>query len=134
MIINNLKELDKFAADFAQSLQAYNLIILEGDLGAGKTQLSKMICKHLGVKEAITSPTFPIVNSYKGKYKVYHFDVYRLESNEELRNIGFDDYLNDEAIILIEWGSKFKKLMPDDAITINIKITGKTSRIIKIKK
>lgn len=134
MIINNLDELDEFAKNFANELKPFDLVILEGDLGAGKTQLTKMLCKHLAVKEQITSPTFPIVNSYEAKYKIFHFDVYRLESKHELQNIGFDDYLNEEAIIFIEWGSKFMELMPEDSILIRIEITGETSRRIKIDK
>lgn len=132
MKIKNLSDLKTFAREFSEKLNLYDVIVLDGDLGAGKTQLVKYLCHYLNIQEEITSPTFPIVNTYEGKYKIYHMDLYRLETNDELTNIGFNEYLNDEAIFFIEWGCKFKSLMPSDSTYISISILNDNTRELTI--
>lgn len=93
---------------------------LNGDLGVGKTVFTKGFADGLGITEHITSPTFTIVNEYSGRLKFYHFDVYRIEDEDEMYEIGFDEYLFGNGVCLIEWAEKIKNLLPNHAVQINI--------------
>lgn len=98
-----------------------DILCLNGDLGAGKTTMTQSIGKGLGVDDYITSPTFTLINEYKGRIWVYHFDVYRLENVEDLYDIGFDEYFYGHGVCIIEWAEKIEKLLPEDRIVIDIK-------------
>lgn len=99
-----------------------DIITLDGDLGAGKTALSTGICKGLGCSEKVTSPTFTIVNEYtSGSIPVFHFDVYRLTSMDDLYDIGWDDYVNRKGIILMEWADIVKNELEESYYEIIIK-------------
>lgn len=102
-ISKNEKETELAALKLAETLKTGDIITLDGDLGAGKTVFTKGICKYFNVKDSVTSPTYTIVNEYYGDIKIYHFDIYRLSEEEELYNIGFFDYLEDDAISIVEW-------------------------------
>ena len=94
---------------------------LSGDLGTGKTVLTKGFAAGLGIQEHITSPTFTIVNEYHdGKMPFYHFDVYRLCAPEELEEIGFEEYLSKDGVCLVEWAELFTEWIPSDAIWITV--------------
>lgn len=96
----------------------------EGEMGAGKTTFIKEICKALGSKENITSPTFSIVNHYytsSGK-PIYHFDFYRIKNEQEAYDMGYEEYFNEDAYCLIEWPEKIKNLLPGDIILVKIDI------------
>ena len=96
-------------------------IAISGELGAGKTTLAQSICRGAGVDEAVTSPTFALVQRYQGKSApVYHLDLYRLESPRELENLGWDDVLRDDALVLVEWPERADGLIPDDALHIEL--------------
>lgn len=103
------KETIEAGKEFAKSLKPGSILGLKGDLGTGKTQFVKGICEYFCVENVVNSPTFMIVNEYCGKVnkeseiKIYHFDLYRLKSSAELEVIGFEEYLNSDAIVLIEW-------------------------------
>ena len=100
----------KFAYNLANELKGGEKIILEGELGAGKTTFTKYLCEALGVKNTVTSPTFTIMNEYYGKYKIYHIDMYRLESEDEIEEVGIRELIEDpKCISIIEW-NKFKNL------------------------
>lgn len=103
-----------FAYDFAARLAPGDVVCLSGGLGVGKTVFTKGVCAALGVEDIVNSPTFTIVNEYKGAdgTDVYHFDMYRLEDEDELIEIGFDDYLNSGALCLIEWPEKIPGFLP----------------------
>src|SRR5690348_8919113 len=93
--VNNLDDLRRLAGEIALQLNKYPIVTLKGDLGAGKTTLAQMICQHLGVKESVTSPTYTLVNEYDSPAgKIYHFDLYRLNKEEELDGFGFLEYLD----------------------------------------
>jgi len=104
----------------ASHLKPGDAICLEGDLGTGKTVLTKGIAEGLGIKEPVTSPSFTIVNTYEGRTKLHHFDVYRIDDPEELYAIGWDEYFSDDAITVVEWGDKVLNIMPADTICIKI--------------
>ena len=103
-ITNSYEETRSLASKFAANLKPGDVVTLDGDLGAGKTAFTSGLVCGLGNKEYVTSPTFTIVNEYrKGNIPVFHFDVYRLESIDDLYDIGFDDYISQNGICVIEW-------------------------------
>ena len=130
--INNLDELSHFANVLVRHLEPSDLILLNGDLGAGKTTLTQFIGKHLGVKRNINSPTFNIIKSYKGSnLKLHHMDCYRLEDSDE--DLGFDEYFQDEGITIIEWSQFIQDLLPKEHLIINIETLSETKRTIKLE-
>ncbi|MCH4355173.1 tRNA threonylcarbamoyladenosine biosynthesis protein TsaE [Staphylococcus sp. HMSC068D03] len=130
--INNLDELNHFANVLVRHLEPSDLILLNGDLGAGKTTLTQFIGKHLGVKRNINSPTFNIIKSYKGSnLKLHHMDCYRLEDSDE--DLGFDEYFQDEGITIIEWSQFIQDLLPKEHLIINIETLCETKRTIKLE-
>ena len=117
MIINNLNELEIFAEKIANNIEAYKFLGLVGELGSGKTQFTKFLVKALGGDiEEVVSPTFTILNEYSTPdYKVFHFDLYRLNSIEELEEIGYKDYFYSNEIIVVEWIDNIKEAIPEFA-------------------
>ena len=109
------------------SIKEYQIIAFRGDLGAGKTTLIKNMCNLLGVEDNVSSPTFSIVNEYESddEREVFHFDFYRLESEEEAFDIGVEDYFYGGNLCLIEWPSKIENLLPEKRLEIHISIAGK---------
>lgn len=109
-------------------------VALIGDLGTGKTHISKRICKNLGVLENVKSPTFTYVLEYElEEYKILHFDLYRLSNVDELYEIGYEDYLNEENnIFLVEWANNVEDAIPDDAIYIHLEYYDIDKRKINI--
>ncbi len=118
---NNLNETINFGKILGENIKNGMVISLNGDIGCGKTHLTKGIALGLNIKENISSPTFNLVNEYEdGVIPLYHFDVYRLKSIDELFLIGFDDYINKESLTIIEWGDMIKDALPKDTNYINI--------------
>lgn len=114
-----------------RKLKSGDVISLNGDLGAGKTYITKGIAKGLGVEDYITSPTFIIVNEYEGRIPLYHFDVYRINDIDEMYEIGFDEYLYGNGVCIVEWGKIVEELLPGYAIKIDInKIDDNTREIV----
>lgn len=119
--LNGLKDTEEFGIRLGKLLKSGDIVCLNGDLGAGKTTMTKSIGIGLDIKEYITSPTFTLINMYRGRMVVYHFDVYRLENVDELYDLGFDEYFYGDGVCIIEWAEKIKKLLPEDRIIIDIK-------------
>ena len=134
IIVKNLKQTESFAKRFSKTLKGGERILLNGDLGAGKTTFVKFLAKYLKVKEEVTSPSFTILKQYDGKFKINHFDLYRIGSEEELIELGFDEYLdcNSDTILLIEWGER-AQLDKSKFININIEKIDEKSRKIRIE-
>ena len=116
------------AEHISKYLNSGDIICLSGDLGAGKTFFSQALCKALGVEDYVTSPTFNIMNQYDGKFPVYHFDVYRIADEDEMYEIGFEEFIFGRGVSIIEWASLIENLIPKTAIWIDILTTGETSR------
>ena len=136
IILKNEQETKEFGKKLAESLEVGATIALIGDLGAGKTTLTKAIAAGLGVSEVLTSPTFTIVCEYdSGRLPLYHFDVYRVHDSEELFEIGFEDYLHRGGVCLIEWANLLEEgLLPENAMTIKMEYgEGETERILTIE-
>ena len=130
-IIEHLDDLPGIVKEILPILRKAKITTLTGDLGAGKTTLVKEICKQLGINDLVSSPTFSIINEYqdgKGDMKVYHIDLYRIADEEELTNIGFEDYLYSGGLVFIEWPQIAEQLLPSETIGIHIKIFDNSSR------
>ncbi|MDQ2086216.1 tRNA (adenosine(37)-N6)-threonylcarbamoyltransferase complex ATPase subunit type 1 TsaE [Herbivorax sp. ANBcel31] len=113
-----------------------DVVCITGDLGTGKTVITNGIAHSLGIKEYIPSPTFTIVNEYNEKVPLYHFDVYRIADSEEMFEIGFEEYLYGEGIVVIEWGDIIEDILPKEIIRIIMKKdldSGVDVRIIEIE-
>ena len=119
--LNNEEDTRALGLEIADALEPGDIVALIGDLGTGKTALTKYIAEGLGIKEEISSPTFTIVKEYKsGRLPLYHFDVYRLEDSDEFYAIGGEEYF-EKGICLIEWGELISDVLPKDYIHITIK-------------
>ena len=127
-------ETEKIAAEFAKTLSPDSVICLYGEMGVGKTVFTNGICRALGVCEYATSPTFTVVNEYDGEcFPVYHFDMYRIEDEDELIEIGFDEYLNSNGICIIEWPENIPNSLPKKRINIKIMRDNFSERTIIIE-
>lgn len=118
----------------ADLLQEDDCVVLNGDLGAGKTQFAKGFAEGLGVDDEITSPTFNILIEYVGdELPLLHFDLYRLDEEEELEDIDFFGLLESGGVCLIEWGDKFASALPEERVDLRISTEGDGSRWISLE-
>ena len=124
----------ELAAALAGRLHCGDVILLRGDLGAGKTEFVKGLATNLAAPEPVTSPTFSLLNVYQGSIPIYHFDLYRLQYPEELEGIGFDEFAYGKGLTIVEWADRFPTEMPDEYIAVEI-FTGATvtERVIRIR-
>lgn len=119
--IKNEEDTKAFGLDLGKNAVEGQVIALIGDLGTGKTTLTKYIAEGLGVTDTISSPTYTIVKEYySGRLPLYHFDVYRICDPEEFFNIGAEDYLNGEGVCVVEWADLVMEEIPEDALFIFI--------------
>ena len=135
MRFENLKIKDySKVSDYLIKNKKSNIILLYGNMGSGKTTFIQTLCKNLGVLDNVLSPTFSLVNEYilKDNLLIYHFDLYRVKSVEELIEIGFDEYVYSKNICLIEWPEIAKEIIPNKNIRIKIEINEKLKRDITI--
>jgi len=131
------KETLAFAEKWAKSVSPGSVIFFEGNLGSGKTTFIKGFAKGLGLdkEDDVKSPTFVLLHIYPTKIPLYHFDLYRLESKEELEAIGFEEFVNDsKAISCVEWGEKAQTILPHPSFRVLLSIVDEHSRKIVVKK
>ena len=119
IISKSTENTEKIGELIAEKLCGNEVIALFGGLGMGKTAFTRGLCRGLGVNDGVSSPTFALVNEYHGKYNIYHFDMYRVTSWEDLYSTGFFDYL-DNGVLVIEWSENIEGALPENAIRINI--------------
>ncbi len=130
---NKVEETIKVAADFAKKLAPGTIVGLIGELGAGKTIFTKGLARALKIKDMITSPSYTIFNIYQTpKIALFHFDLYRLNSIEELENIGYEEYFYGKGISVIEWAEKCIEILPKKSYLIYFKHVDKNTREIQI--
>lgn len=130
--VKGLEETKKLAENFASTLRGGEVVLLNGDLGAGKTTFTQFVFYALGVKDVVSSPTFAILKIYEGKFKLYHFDTYRI-TTEEAIEAGFDEVFQDEeGIKFVEWSENIAPLLPEKNIVINIKYIDDKTREFEI--
>ena len=119
IISNSPAETEKIGEKLAQSLNGTEVIALFGGLGMGKTAFTRGLCRGLGVDDGVSSPTFALVNEYSGKVNIYHFDMYRVTTWDDLYSTGFFDYI-DTGVLVIEWSENIEGALPDNALKITI--------------
>ena len=121
-ITNGTGETEELGCQLGRVLEPGAVVAYTGDLGAGKTAFTRGIARGLEIPEQVTSPTFTIVNEYEGgRLPLFHFDMYRLGSSEELFDIGWDDYLARGGVCAVEWGENVEDALDDDAIRVEIR-------------
>ena len=117
---HNERETENIGESLAALLQAGDVVAYLGDLGAGKTAFTRGLARGLGYEGRVTSPTFTIVNEYEGRLPIFHFDMYRLEDEDELFDIGWEDYLNRGGVCAVEWSERFPGALPPGSVTVTI--------------
>ena len=130
---NKVQELDEIAKAIVEVFENEKKIVFFGEMGVGKTTLIKSICKVLNVQDVVTSPTFSVVNEYQNKdgNSLYHFDFYRIKNQEELFDLGLEEYIYSDNYCFIEWPEKAEGLLSDNFVKVQM-IKNKECRIIKV--
>ena len=118
----------EFAEKYAATLKPYDVVLLDGEMGAGKTAFVKGLAKGLGIKEEVTSPTYAYMNDYDGR--LFHYDCYRIESAEQAERMGLADYFDMGGICVIEWAQNIAPLLPENCKRVTIKKLGGNAREI----
>lgn len=121
-------ETETFACAYAKTLRPGDVVLLDGEMGAGKTVFSKGVAKGLGIQEEVTSPTYAYMNDYDGR--LFHYDCYRIESVEQAEQLGLADYFDMGGICLIEWSQNIAPLLPTDCKRVRIRKISETEREI----
>lgn len=140
MEISSMGQLQELAKAFANALKKPMIVLLKGDLGAGKTTFVKAVAKALACKDEVTSPTFALLNTYQAKdFPIYHFDMYRLESAEAARELGFDEFFDKtklDGVVFVEWPENVEGLIKNFDFEVTIQKNGNQKRtfIISAKK
>lgn len=132
-ISHSVEETEQIAMNLASKLKGDEVIAFFGGLGMGKTAFTRGVCKGLGFNDGVQSPTFSLVNQYDAKYTVYHFDMYRINTYDDLYSTGFFDYI-DTGVLIIEWSENIENALPDEYIRIEISHgDSENERIINIE-
>ena len=132
---HSAEETTELGRRLAAELRPPKLVVLSGDLGAGKTTLIKGIAEgfHAASQENVTSPTFTLIHEYRGPgVNVYHVDLYRVDTQRELDTLGLDDLFDESSVVLIEWGEKFSRFLRQRDVEITIQRVGENDRKIKV--
>ena len=119
-VSHSTQETEQFGEEVAKSLRGGDVLAFTGSLGMGKTAFTRGLARGLGCRGRVTSPTFTIVNEYDGKTPLFHFDMYRLGSSDELFDIGWEDYLARGGVCAVEWSERVSAALPDDTIYVDI--------------
>ncbi|MBO5411608.1 MAG: tRNA (adenosine(37)-N6)-threonylcarbamoyltransferase complex ATPase subunit type 1 TsaE [Clostridia bacterium] len=129
VITTTSAETETFACAYAKTLRPGDVVLLDGEMGAGKTVFSKGVAKGLGIQEEVTSPTYAYMNDYDGR--LFHYDCYRIESVEQAEQLGLADYFDMGGICLIEWSQNIAPLLPTDCKRVRIRKISETEREIE---
>ena len=131
--IDSLSDLKQVAREVVESLDGRTVVLLRGEMGAGKTTLISRIAAYLGAEDNVTSPTFALVNQYEGsECRIYHFDFYRIKSLAEVYNMGYEEYIYSDAICFMEWPELVEELLPEECIRVDIEEETDGTRTITI--
>ncbi len=133
LISNGIDETIHAGISLGEKLNPRDVVALIGELGSGKTSFIKGIAKGLGIREEVKSPTYTLINEYKGRFPFYHFDLYRISSIHELEELGYREYLYGDGITVIEWADKFPEIVPAGAFRVEIVNLGANRRRILIE-
>lgn len=127
---NSAKETEEIAFEYAKTLESGTVVLLDGDMGVGKTVFAKGVARALGITEQILSPTYAYMNDYDGK--LYHYDCYRLSSGEDALSLGLTDYFYQSGICLIEWFQNIQSVLPKNCKKVKIERISETERKITL--
>lgn len=129
LVINGLGDLPKAAQMLIEASEKSSVVALYGAMGVGKTTLVREVCLQLGVEDNVTSPTFALVNEYRGEGErtVFHFDFYRINRLEEVYDMGYEEYFYSGDLCLIEWPEMIEELLPDDVLKVRLELYGDNS-------
>ncbi len=130
---SGIEELPSIADNILENFESEKVFAFFGEMGAGKTTLIKALCRILGVKENVCSPTFALVNEYSAEsHKIFHFDFYRMKSPEEALYIGFEEYLYSDEYCFMEWPERIEPLLKRDYIAIEIEVLDTSNRKVSV--
>ena len=132
IVTASAEETERLGEILAPLLRAGDVVALSGDLGAGKTRLVQGVARGLGIADAVTSPTFNLLLVHPAPVPLYHFDLYRLEREDELGDIGFFETIESDGVSLIEWGDRFPDALPPAHLSVVIHRTGEAERHFEI--
>lgn len=132
-ITSSAEETRRFGERLAQDLSSGDVVALVGPLGSGKTCLAQGICCGLEVTDYVTSPSFTIVNEYRGRLPVYHFDLFRVHDPAELFELGYEEYFYGNGVCIIEWAEKIRDFLPEGRVGVTLKRLGELKREIEVK-
>ena len=133
MILKGVNATQKLGRFLGSKLEAYDVLALNGDLGTGKTTFVKALAEGMGLDSDVTSATFTIVNIYEGDPSLYHFDVYRLEDEDEFFDMGGDELLDDGSVCAVEWADRIEGSLPEEYLILNFERIDETTRRIAAK-
>ena len=128
-ISKSREDTENFACKYAKTLQRGDVVLLDGDMGAGKTVFAKGVAKGLGIKEEVTSPTYAYMNDYDGR--LFHYDCYRIETPEQAERLGLADYFDMGGVCLVEWAQNIAPLLPRTVKRVRIKKLSENEREIE---
>ncbi len=132
VVTNSLQETFLFAKQIAKALKGGEALLLNGTLGAGKTTFTKGLAQGLGVTKTVVSPTFTIIKEYEGtKFSLYHIDMYRIEDEDEIYELGIEELYRDDSITVIEWNKM--EVLPERVIEINVEVIDENTRKWEVK-
>lgn len=130
IVTKSAEETARVGEEYAKTLRAGDVVLLDGEMGAGKTAFTKGVAKGLSIQEEVTSPTYAYMNDYDGI--LFHFDCYRIESVEQAERLGFSDYFDMGGICLIEWSQNIEELLPNGCKRVQITKLGENEREIEL--
>ena len=128
VVTHTESETERFGEKFGRTLEPGDVAAITGELGSGKTCLIRGICRGLGVKERVSSPTFILVHEYRGRVPVYHTDMYRIRKIEDLKELGISDITSGDGVVLIEWADRVPGIVPENAVSIHMSIIDENTR------
>ena len=133
IITRSPEETIAFAHKIGSLLKKGDVIAYTGGLGAGKTTFTRGLATGAGLEDEVTSPTFALINEYRGKLNIYHFDMYRIESMDDLETTGFFDYPAEDSVFVIEWSENIREALPENTVYINIERIDDETREITVE-
>ena len=128
IVSHSLAQTHRLGARLGELLRGGDLVLLEGDLGAGKTTLTQGLAEGLEVRGVVSSPTFTLLKEYEGRVPLYHFDLYRLDDPAEILDLGFEEYFYGNGVCVVEWANKAVGIWPEEHLQIRLKLVSDTKR------
>ena len=129
-LAKSAEETEQIAVEFSKTLRPGDVVVLDGEMGAGKTVFAKGVARGLGIQEQVTSPTYAYMNDYDGR--LFHYDCYRIEEPAQAEQLGLADYFDMGGICLIEWAQNIAPLLPRDVKRVRIKKLNEKERVIEL--